>query len=206
MTCFLRKFSLRGEGGGPGQSLRFFLFKHILLFGLCRFRNFLQNWKIFSRCCVVTSQSWLLRAQFRKFQWKIGQKNDFLKYLRAIFSTVDAPNDLNLVLWQDWGNILVPTEDILKILIFWWFSAISKANFGQKWQKWSNFDLWSAKNRRKIKIFKISSVGTKILPQSCHKTKFGSFGYSPGEKIAHTCNFLTQILTIFPLKLPKSRA
>ena len=160
---------------------------------------------IFSLLCSDVSKLTTTRA-ISQISMKNRPKKWLLKYLRAIFSTVDAPNDLNLVLWQDWGNILVPTEDILKILIFWWFSAISKANFGQKWQKWSNFDLWSAKNRRKIKIFKISSVGTKILPQSCHKTKFGSFGYSPGEKIAHTCNFLTQILTIFPLKLPKSRA
>ena len=30
---------------------------------------------------------------------------------------MNDPNDLNLVLWQDWGNIMVQTVDTWKVLI-----------------------------------------------------------------------------------------
>ena len=102
----------------------------------------------------------------------------------AIFSPGEYPNDPNLVLWQDWGNILVPTEDILKILIFRRFLALQRSKFDHFCHFWPKFAFEIAENHQKIKIFKISSVGTKILPQSCHKTKFRSFGASTVEKIA----------------------
>ena len=46
---------------------------------------------------------------------------------------------------------------ILKILIFRRFLADRRSKFDQKHEKSQNFDLQSAKNRQKIKIFQIAT-------------------------------------------------
>ena len=70
--------NLRGQGVGDLWS-KFLLF-FILKFGIWRFRNFLQNLKIFIRCRAVTHQSWVLRVQFQFFSGLYIGKSPIFKF------------------------------------------------------------------------------------------------------------------------------
>ena len=59
---------------------------------------------IFTLSCNDVSKLATTRA-ISQISMKNWLKNDFSKNSRAFFSSVDAPNDPNLVVGQDWGNI-----------------------------------------------------------------------------------------------------
>ena len=91
---------------------------------------------------------------------------------------------------------------ILKILIFRPFLAGQRSKFDRKSEKSSNFDLQTAKNGRKIKIFKIAaslfSVTLKYSPDI--KTSLPS---APSLHIFELlCNFGGRFLAIFLQKCP----
>ena len=85
----------------------------------------------------------------------------------ALISPGEYPNDPNLVLWQDWGNILVPIEDFLKILIFRQFSALQRSKFDDFCHFRPKFAFENAENHQKIKIFKIPARNFFITLKSC---------------------------------------
>jgi hypothetical protein len=81
-------------------------------------------------------------------------------------------------------NIFEIKEGILKILSFRLFLAIFRSHFDQNPGNQQNFDLKIAKKIRKLKIFKIPSLISKIFIKSVPKTNFGALQPPRSEKNA----------------------
>ena len=92
------------------------------------------------------------------FRREMAKNIGFQKSVISFFQHWGPLKPPFLVLWQYLSNIYKITEGILKILIFWLFTAIYVPNFGRFFNFWQKIDPKVARKSLKIKIFKIPSV------------------------------------------------
>ncbi len=117
-----------GRGGGQGYFWSIFQFSNMLKYRLMRFRNFLQNWKIFSlsreilrwssRKCGLSIEIQIFKRDF----WKITQN------VSSPFFAIRPPKLVKLLQKNvSWGS-----SD--KFLIFWFLGHL-RLILGRLWAK-----------------------------------------------------------------------
>ena len=95
---------------------------------------------------------------FGNLYGKMAKNIGFQKSVISFFQHWGPLKPPFLVLWQYLSNIYKITEGLLKILIFWLFTAIYIPNAGRFFNFWQKIDPKVAIKSLKIKIFKIPSV------------------------------------------------
>ena len=108
----------------------------------------------------------------------------------------------NLVLWQDWENILVHSENFWNISIFRPFFALQSSNFDHFCHFWPKFAFEIAENHQNIKISKNPLRVPRYYPNHAKKTNIGYLEHLL-LRYLHTNISKSHFLADFSLKFTK---